>query len=134
MQTSLSPQVKNFMANFEPHMSASNVLSTFKDPVFILAAPRSGSSLLFKTLCQAPDIWSIANESHQIYANFPHLAMENSNFDSGALGKKHADKKTATALRALYAASIVNRNNQRFFDLPQKPKNIIFLEKTPETL
>ena len=131
MKNQLSPEIENFQASFDKRMSPSNILGTFKDPVFIVGAPRSGSTLLFNILSKAPNIWTIGGESHQIYGHFPHLAMENSHFDSGSLGKKHADKKTANAIRALYAASIYNREGEKFIDRAKKESTILFLEKTP---
>ena len=41
-------------------------LPEFDRPIFILSAPRAGSTLLFETLSQFPDIWTIGRESHDI--------------------------------------------------------------------
>ena len=38
----------------------------FDRPVFILAAPRSGSTLLFETLAHSTTLWTIGGEGHEI--------------------------------------------------------------------
>ena len=35
--------------------------------IFIVAAPRSGSTLLFETLLRSPTLWTIGGESHAIF-------------------------------------------------------------------
>jgi hypothetical protein len=39
--------------------------SRFDRPIFIVSTPRSGSTLLFETLAQAPDLFTIGGESHR---------------------------------------------------------------------
>ena len=36
----------------------------FDRPLIILAAPRSGSTLLFETLAESPGVWTVGGESH----------------------------------------------------------------------
>jgi hypothetical protein len=36
----------------------------FDRPVFIVSTPRSGSTLLFETLAQAPSLFTVGDESH----------------------------------------------------------------------
>ena len=42
-------------------------------PIFILSSPRSGSTLLFQTLAQAPAVFSIGGESHGLIEQIPGL-------------------------------------------------------------
>jgi len=45
----------------------------FDRPIFIMAAPRSGSTLLFETLACAGDLCSIGGESHSLFESIPAL-------------------------------------------------------------
>ncbi|MDT8282266.1 MAG: hypothetical protein RQ982_05560, partial [Gammaproteobacteria bacterium] len=55
----------------------------FNKPVIILAAPRSGSTLLFELLSKAKDIWTIGDESHAVFESIarfnPNSGLCNSN-------------------------------------------------------
>ena len=46
----------------------------FERPVFIMSAPRSGSTLLFETLQRAPALYTIGSESHRLIESIPTLA------------------------------------------------------------
>lgn len=107
------------------------VKSLFKKPVIIVSTPRSGSTLLFETLRNSNDLWSIGDESHIIYNAFPHLRAENPQFDSGRLLRQHADKETSDLIRAGFLHFLTNREKQHFLDLERKPARIRLLEKTP---
>ncbi|MEO8505816.1 MAG: TIGR03032 family protein [Acidobacteriota bacterium] len=43
----------------------------FERPIFLVSPPRSGSSLLFETLLQSPDAWTIGGESHAAFEAIP---------------------------------------------------------------
>ena len=112
------------------------IINTFDNPVFIISTPRSGSTLLFELLSQAKNIWTIGDESHPVYAQFPHLKAENENYDSGCLSEKHADLQTNKFLRALYVSLLRDANGARFVDVYKsiKRKPFCFLEKTPRNI
>lgn len=46
-------------------MTPQEVSDRFDRPIFIVSMPRSGSTLLFETLAQAPDLFTIGGESHR---------------------------------------------------------------------
>jgi hypothetical protein len=50
-----------------PHERPSDRNALIRDPVVILAAPRSGSSALFAALSAHPDLWSRYRESNQLF-------------------------------------------------------------------
>jgi hypothetical protein len=101
----------------------------YKNPVFIVSTPRSGSNLLFEQLSNINNVWTIGGESHNIFAEFPHLKFENDNQDSGCLNAIHADQNTAYYFKlAIYCLLRNNRNSKAFM---QPIKNGVFLEKTP---
>ena len=57
----------------------------FDRPVIILAAPRSGSTLLFETLSQSSDLWTIGGESHGLFEGIPRFNPATGRCDSNAL-------------------------------------------------
>lgn len=45
----------------------------FERPVIIVSAPRSGSTLLFETICHAQSLWTIGDESHMVFEHIEKL-------------------------------------------------------------
>ncbi len=129
MDVHLNRRVKRLAAR----LTTEQLAAALGDPVFIVSAPRSGSTLLFSSLGNSPDIWTIGGESHGLYGQFPHLAAENTNFTSGALDARHADMKTINRLRLLYLATLKNATGHDLYDVVTagRPRHGIFLEKTP---
>lgn len=112
-----------------PHDAIENLL---RRPVFIVSAPRAGSTLLFHELARVPGFWSIGGESHGIYRAFPHLRAENQDFDSGRLTAGHASGETAVLMRACFALLLRNHKGRPYLQLPvPRPASITLLEKTP---
>ncbi|MDV6331134.1 sulfotransferase [Asticcacaulis sp. 201] len=109
------------------------VAAALGDPVFIVSAPRSGSTLLFSLLGNSPDIWTIGGESHVIFQQFPKLKAADDAFSSGALGAGHADAATAAQIRRFYLASLCNVRGETTYDriTSGSPKEGVFVEKTP---
>lgn len=104
----------------------------YKNPVFIVSTPRSGSNLLFEQLTTLNHVWSIGAESHGVFAEFPHLRYENQLLDSACLTAVHADPQTAYLFKlALYTALINNNKQSLLQQMDQNSKQNVFLEKTP---
>jgi hypothetical protein len=59
--------------------------SPFDRPVVILAAPRSGSTLLFETLAQNEDLHTIGGESHGLFESIPRFNPAMGRCESNAL-------------------------------------------------
>ena len=59
-------------------------------PVIILAAPRSGSTLLFETLSEAPEFWTVGGESHQFIEGLKPLHPVAGRIHSNRLTERHA--------------------------------------------
>ena len=59
--------------------------SPFDQPVLILAAPRSGSTLLFETLAQSDDLHTIGGESHGLFESIPRFNPAMGRCESNAL-------------------------------------------------
>lgn len=57
----------------------------FQRPIFIVAALRSGNTMLFETLCVNAAVWSTGDESHQTLESIPELGLAAHGFESNAL-------------------------------------------------
>jgi hypothetical protein len=99
----------------------------FDRPVFILSSPRSGSTLLFETLAQAPELFTIGGESHQLIEQVPGLAPRDRGFDSNVLTEADASSETAQLLRSRFWAGLHDRAGR-----PPAAGRVRMLEKTPK--
>jgi hypothetical protein len=106
----------------------------FEKPIFIVSAPRAGSSLLFETLAQFPDLWTVGDESHEIIEGIPALHPAARNFRSNRLDELDATPEIAATLQRRFAQQLQNREGVNYLNLPQsqRPTKIRFLEKTPK--
>jgi len=103
----------------------------FDRPLIILSAPRSGSTLLFETLSEAPGAWTIGGESHQIIEGVQALNPNFGNVDSNRLTAEHANDKITQFMRSRFARFLRDRDGREFFrhrDIEQ----LRFIEKTPK--
>jgi hypothetical protein len=79
--------------------------SLFDRPVIILAAPRSGSTLLFETLSEAPAVWTVGGESHQFIEGLRTLNPSYGMVESNRLLAENTNERITSMLRkrgALY--------------------------------
>ncbi|RME98572.1 MAG: hypothetical protein D6773_14235, partial [Alphaproteobacteria bacterium] len=97
-------RARKYYRRLAARLSEREVAACFDNPVFIVSAPRSGSTLLFTLMMASPDIWTIGGESHGIYAQFPHLRAADAQMSSGRLDATHADARTSHQMRPLYLA------------------------------
>lgn len=101
----------------------------FERPVVILAAPRSGSSLVFETLAHSPDLYTVGGESHQQFESIPALRAEAHAYQSGRLDRRDAAPEILAALRQSFAQSLCNRDGKP----PSATAGAVrLLEKTPK--
>ena len=112
---------------------AGSIAAILRQPVIILSAPRSGSTLLFEGMLRMPGAWSIGGESHGLFNAFPHLRAENADLDSGSLDERHADRATCEGLRAAFLFLLRDHAGRRYLDRPpmQRPGDVRLIEKTP---
>ena len=103
----------------------------FDRPLVVLAAPRSGSTLLFETLAEAPEVWTIGGESHQFIEGLRRLSPMSGNVDSNRLDASHANERIIMALRQRFARFLRDRDGREFFHNQHIPQ-LRFLEKTPK--
>ncbi len=100
----------------------------FDRPVIIVAAPRSGSSLLFETLARSPDLWTVGGESHELIEGVPGLRPADRGFDSNRLTGADAPPEVAGALRRSFFAKLRDRDGRT----PPAGGTLRLLEKTPK--
>ena len=97
-------------------------------PTFIVAAPRSGSTLLFETLAASSQIATLGGEAHWLIEEIPELRPDAPGVDSNRLV---ADQCTP-AIASRIVARLLERA-QRADGSPAAPDaNLRFLEKTPK--
>jgi uncharacterized protein (TIGR03032 family) len=101
----------------------------FDRPVFIVASPRSGTSLLFETLAQSPDVWTIGGESHGLIEGIEALHPAARTWESNRLTAADAKPETAQLLGERFLAEIRDREGRR---PPQGAHGLRLLEKTPK--
>jgi hypothetical protein len=105
---------------------AGQAVMPFQRPIFIVAAPRSGSTMLFEALCKNAAIWSTGEESHQAIESIPQLAIAAHGLESNALSAADATPDVVRQLRLAFL--------NRFRDAAggTRPQPLRFLEKTPK--
>ena len=111
-------------------------LPEFDRPIFIVSTPRSGSTLLFETLSQFPDLWTIGRESHDIMEGIPELHPAFRSYSSNGLTEADALPHVSLALRDGFVRQLRDRSKTAYINLPvkERPQKIRFLEKTPKNV
>lgn len=103
--------------------------SAFDRPVFIVSPPRSGSSLLFETLAQSPDVFTIGGESHrmlEVEVAAGKLGTIERGYLSNRLDATDATPEIVDELKERYYAAMFDRDGAR------PSGSIRLLEKTPK--
>ncbi len=106
----------------------------FKQPVFIVAAPRSGSTMLFEALQKNKELWTIGDESHREVESISSLHPENRGFDSNALVADDYTPQIGAQLMEAFMNRLQNAAGGSYFRTPEelRPSSLRFLEKTPK--
>jgi hypothetical protein len=99
----------------------------FDRPIFIVNPPRSGSSMLFETLAQAPNLYTVGGESHAVIEGVPGLGVLANNFESNCLGEQHARPEIIDDLRSRFFRQVRAGGGA-----PPPAGRIRMLEKTPK--
>jgi hypothetical protein len=94
--------------------------------VFIVSTPRSGSTLLFETLGQAPGLFSPGGESHWLIEDIPALSPAAHGWHSNRLDSRDAAPEPVEALARAFYEDLSDRDGRR----PEG--RVRMLEKTPK--
>ena len=105
---------------------ASSVRDAFDRPIFLVSTPRSGSTLLYETLVQAPELFATGDESHRLIENVPGLAPQQRGWLSNQLVAHDATPDRAEQLAVSFYRLLKDRNGRR------PTGRIRMLEKTPK--
>ena len=101
----------------------------FDRPIFVVGAPRSGTTVLFEALARSPTVWTVGGESHGVIEGVPGLHPAARGFDSNRLTRTDATPVTAERLRAAFLQELRDRSGQ---PLPPDLDGARMLEKTPK--
>ena len=107
----------------------SSLRERFDRPVFIISSPRSGSTVLFDTLAQAPGLFSTGRESHGRIETVPGLSPADHGWSSNRLTAAHATPAAVEQLAAAFLQDLTDRDGMRpegtFRMLEKTPKNAL---------
>jgi LPS sulfotransferase NodH len=98
--------------------------------VVILAAPRSGSTLLFETLRESSDFWTIGGESHGIFERIRQFNPMSGLCDSNALSAEDSVPEVIEHMRAEFYRKLRNAAGESIQASGQSTPRL--LEKTPK--
>jgi hypothetical protein len=98
----------------------------FDRPIFIVSTPRSGSSLFFQTLAQAPGVQTIGGESHSLIEQIAGLHPRSRGWDSNRLSAADATPQVAEEIAAQFFRALRDRDGR-----PPQTRPVL-IEKTPK--
>lgn len=105
----------------------------FDRPVVILAAPRSGSTLLFETLRESSDFWTIGGESHGIFERINRFNPMSKYCDSNALSAEDAIPEIIDQMRIWFYQKLRNADGHTIETVQEmQDRAPRLLEKTPK--
>lgn len=95
-------------------------------PIFIIGAPRSGTSMLYAILRESSQLAHWPGEAHEVWEADHHPALRN--WDSNALGAGDADPDTAARIRRSFF--LVTGAKKRLIDkTPRNALRLPFIDK-----
>jgi LPS sulfotransferase NodH len=111
-----------------PTQPARARLPKIERPVFIVAAPRSGSTLLFETLASSSQLCTVGGEAHWLVEGIESLRPGAPGIDSNRLTAAHASDAIANDIREQILSRLQDQSGQAL----SEPGARRFLEKTPK--
>lgn len=114
--------------NSPPGRKWNSLPKPLESPILIVAAPRSGSTLLFETLARSEHLCSVGGEAHWLVENHKDLRPGAPGVDSNRLT---ADQAT-DAHRDSIISQIVERLVDNTGNTASPSDSRVFLEKTPK--
>jgi hypothetical protein len=100
----------------------------FRQPVFIVAAPRSGSTLLFETLAASDQLVTVGGEAHWLIEGIEQLRVGATSIDSNRLTAEACTGEIARLIQTDIARHLVDHAGLPVLRLDGRR----FLEKTPK--
>lgn len=112
----------------KPKAPARTVDLKLERPIFIVAAPRTGSTLLFETLAQSRELWTLGGEAHSLIEQFAELRPGSAGVDSNRLTGAQLTPEIAQVIEQRIANRLRNAEGKP----PASGTAVRFLEKTPK--
>ncbi|HEX7966134.1 MAG TPA: sulfotransferase [Gammaproteobacteria bacterium] len=116
---------------FQAWLAAAPV-PAFTRPVIVVAAPRSGSTLLFETLARIPGLWNLGDESHAEIESIAALSPRNRGFASNSLTGEDATPDNRDGVLRNFTLQLRDHQGRRWLTLDEPPPGVRLLEKTPK--
>ena len=108
---------------------------SFCRPVLILAAPRTGSTLLHQLLCKCEDVCSIDSELQSFIDGIPALRLDSREYESQELDERDADETVASTLRSCLLAALNRPNGSKSGPDPEpRQPRFRLIDKTCENV
>jgi hypothetical protein len=104
----------------------------FDRPLFVIAAPRSGSTLLAGLLGLAEDAWTLDGEAHGPIEGIPGLHPADRGYGSHALSEEDAIPDAVATLRAALCVELRDRDGRSPAPETLRRGGLRLIEKTPE--
>lgn len=108
---------------------AASASERFDRPIIIVSTPRSGSTLLFETLEQAPGLYATGQESHWLIEDIRGLHPQERGWDSNRLTEADFSPQIAESLKGEFYRQIRDRDGKapsgRARMLEKTPKNAL---------
>lgn len=124
----LEGRVLRAMLSLPEQASARKQLAKISRPVFIVAAPRSGSTLLFETLAASSQLCSVGGEAHWLVEGIPELRPGAPGVDCNRLTAQHATPAIGADIREQILTRLQDHSGQKLAE----PGSMRLLEKTPK--
>lgn len=105
---------------------SNNFRARFDRPIIVVSTPRSGSTLLYETLEQAPGLYSIGDESHRVIEQVPGLSPHQRGWPSNRLMAADATDERAEQLAVAFYSQLKDRDGK------SAAGSVRMLEKTPK--
>jgi hypothetical protein len=118
-------------ASLRPQAASSETVATdfrhrIERPIFIVSSPRSGSTLLFHTLAQAPGLYSVGGESHGLIEKIPAFSVPFKGWVSNRLTAEDARPGPSELLAENFYRALRDRDGK------PPAQTARMLEKTPK--
>ncbi|MGE5626404.1 MAG: sulfotransferase [Bacillota bacterium] len=107
-------------------------LPRLERPLIILAAPRSGSTLLFETLKRHPALWTLGDESHAEIEAVPGLSPRERDYGSNALSAADLTPERREQLLRNFSLQLRDSRGQRWLTQENPIPKPRLVEKTPK--
>ncbi|MET0532665.1 MAG: sulfotransferase, partial [Steroidobacter sp.] len=124
----LEGRVLRAMLSLPEESVARRQRANISKPVFIVAAPRSGSTLLFETLAASSQLCTVGGEAHWLVEGIPELRPGAPGVDSNRLTGEHATPRVAEEMREKRLSRLQDHAGVKLVS----PGELRFLEKTPK--